>query len=677
MSQATPLSVQLTSITPAQIPRTGVITLSGVVRNDSDEDWTDVNVTPFLSSTPITTRDGLVEAAQSPEDQAVGERLTDSGTYAALGDLAPAATAAFNLRVPVTSLEISGDSGVYWIGVHALATGDEGRDLVADGRVRTFIPLVSQAEARRRTVPVSVVLPLRQSVRRAPDGSLDEPADWASLVGSDGRLSRLVDFGASAGEAPLAWLLDPAVLDALEDLAHGNPPLSLGATHRPGEDPDGGPAKKPTERGSARVTTVPEPSTPSAEERKQAKDLLDRFVESGRAQQLLTLGYADPDVASLARHQPSLLPRADLLAASRMKARGLDGTPTVAPPQGYFDPELLSEIPRKTRVLLSDAGDLTSPPSARLPSGQELLLTDARAGSGGPAPTDELDPLALRQRILSEAALEVAKGAQPARPVVVALPNTWDPGAEWRTADFFGGLQTPWVRLSPLRGGSITPYSGELAYSPAQRRLEISSRNVAVTSTVVRTGDLLDDLLANENDVEERLTGAALTASGYHARRRPRLAREQALALNSATRAQMDRVSVTGTDFVTLSGGAGTLTVTIVNDLEQPITVGLRASSDAEVEVETPRPVSMKAGQRITLRLQVTSGVGVHAVTIYPVTEAGDRVGSALTFNLRTSQVGRLIWYIILAAGLLLTVMVLRRIVLRIRNHRWREEETP
>ena len=40
------------------------------------------------------------------------------------------------------------------------------------------------------------------------------------------------------------------------------------------------------------------------------------------------------------------------------------------------------------------------------------------------------------------------------------------------------------------------------------------------------------------------------------------------------TREQMERVQVTGTDFVTLSGGSGSLTVTLVNGLEQPITVG-------------------------------------------------------------------------------------------------------
>ena len=71
----------------------------------------------------------------------------------------------------------------------------------------------------------------------------------------------------------------------------------------------------------------------------------------------------------------------------------------------------------------------------------------------------------------------------------------------------------------------------------------------------------------------------------------------------------------------------------------------------------------------------MSSGVGVHEVTLSPVTTQGEYAGSALTFGLRTSQVGRLIWYIIIAGGVLLAVMIVRRIVLRIRLNRWRVEE--
>lgn len=685
-------------MSPPQIPRKGAISLTGVVTNSSEEDWEDVNVAPFVSATPITTRDELATAAATAPDVAAGERLTDAGTYASVGDLGPGDRASFSIRVPVASLAISGDPGVYWIGVHALGAGAAGRDLVADGRVRTFIPLVEPAAARRKA-SVSVVLPLRERARRAGDGSLNSPDRWARLTAPEGRLTRVVDFGASAGPADLSWIVDPAVLDALEDYGRGNPPLSLGSARRdqdPDDDPDEQPGDQPGEEPggepsapdsvgpspSPGSSTAPERSilsgAPDRMERTRASSVLQTFLANARENDhdLLTLSYADADVAALARRAPGLVRRATNLSARRIASRKLTGRPVVAPPEGFFDPDLLDAVPRDSVMVLSDEGQLQSPVSSTLPSGQELLLGDERAAAGGPAPTAADDPLALRQRILSEAALEVSKGAEPPRPIVVVVPSGWDPGARWRQADFFGGLDTvPWVGLAPLPRNPTTTYDGRLTYTPAQEAEEIRDRNVAATGTLIRTGVLLGQLLANENTVEDQLAGAALQASSYGARPTPRVAAAQVLALDATARSRLGRVRVTGTDFVTLSGGSGSLTVTLVNGLEQPVTVGLRARTDGSaVQVETPAPVDMQSGERTTLRLQITSGVGVHDVTLHPVTTAGEEIGTPLTFSLRTSEVGQLIWYIIIAGGVLVAVMIARRVVLRVRNHRWREE---
>lgn len=705
--EVTPLTVVLSSMSPPQIPRRGAISLTGAVTNSSQESWEEVNVVPFVSAAPITTRDELAAAAATASDEAVGERLTDTGTYASLGDLAPGERSSFSIRVPVTSLPISGDPGVYWIGVHALGADATGRDLLADGRVRTFIPLVDRAAARRKAT-VSIVLPLRERARRADDGSLAGPRRWAALTAPGGRLTRVVDFGASAGAADLSWIIDPAVLDALEDYGRGDPPLSLGSARReqgpdnvPGKDPtkepsaqpddpsSDRPADQPGNQGDASESATPSPSSsasafperadaPSRSERARATDVLQTFLATARDDDLLTLGYADVDAAALARRAPSLLRRANDLSTRSMTSRELNGRPVVAPPEGRFDPDLLRAVPRGSLMVLSDEGRLESPVSSTLPSGPELLLGDERAAAGGPSPTAGDDPLALRQRILSEAALEVSKGAEPPRPVVVLIPPRWDPGPRWRRADFFGALDTvPWISLGPLPRDPATTYDGQLSYTRAQETAEVGTRNVAATRTLVRTGTLLGQLLANENTVEDRLAGAALQASSYGARPAPRRAAAKVLALDATTRSRLSRVQVTGTDFVTLSGGSGSLTVTLVNGLKQPVTVGLRArTDDPDVQVKAPDPVEMQAAERTTLRLQIASGVGVHDVTLYPVTTAGKEIGTPLTFSLRTSRVGRLIWYIISAGGILLAVMIARRIVLRVRNNRWREEVT-
>ena len=680
--EATPLSVALTSMTPSTVPRRGVITLSGVVANSSGETWTDVNVAPFVSSTPMTTRDEVQEAAATVPSTTVGNRLVDTSTNVSVGDLRNGASARFTVRIRRDQLAraISGDPGVYWIGVHALGASAAGRDLVADGRARTFIPLVTPAVQRRRTVPVSVVLPLRERARRAADGSLNGPARWVALTSSGGRLSRLADFGATAPAQSLTWVVDPAVLDALDDFGSGNPPLSLGgrvvATPDDAAQDGSSSGASPSPSPSPSATATPLSGTPSTEDQEAAAGVLDTLLTDLEAQDRLTVGYSDPDVVALIRRRASLVTRSADLARRRMTARGLDADPVVAPVSGLFDPELLPRVSRDDLVLLSDRGRLTAPPSSRLPSGQQLVLGDQRAADGGPAPTDPTDALELRQRVLAEAALEAEKGAAAPRPVVLQLPAGWNPGARWREADFFGGLDTPWTRLTPLPRDPSTTYAGKLPYGAAGRAAEVRSANVDATRVLVRTGGVMGRLLANDNDVADRLTGAALQASSYSARPTLGLAAEQVLALDATARSQLDRIQVTGTDFVTLSGGSGTLTVTIVNGLEQPITVGLRARADSpDVRVESPDAVSMQPGQRTTLRLDVTSRSGVHDVTLFPVTSRGEELGTPLTFSLRTSQVGRAIWYLIIAGGVLLAVMIVRRIVLRIRLHRWRVRE--
>ncbi len=517
----TPLSVTMTVLSPSTIPAHGVLTISGIVRNESQDDWTDINVSPFVSSTPITTRDELAEAAGSAADATVGSRVTAPGVQVAVGDLAPGEQADFTVRVRVDELEISGDPGVYWIGVHALGTSLDGRDLIADGRARTFIPLVPKDVASKRTLPLSVVLPLRERARRASDGSLNGPTRWVHLTEPEGRLSRLADFGSSAGPSDLTWLVDPAVLDALQDFGHGNPPLSLGSAQASNGSNDGT-DQKPDSSPSPSPSPTPISGAPSKESQSRASSVLETLLSSVRTHTALTLGYADPDIASLARRSPALLRRADDLSSKSMKAHSLTGAPAVAPPQGYFDPDLLARVSRASTVVLSDHGNLDEPPLSRLETGQNLVLTDARSLMGGPSPNAPRSALAMRQRILSEAALEVTKGDGPTRPLVVNLPPKWNPGANWRDADFFGGLRVPWLRLVPIPRDASQTFKGDLPYGKTQQAQEIRTSNVAATRALVRTSNVLAHLLANDNDVTDRLTGTTAASPARYTTPTPR-----------------------------------------------------------------------------------------------------------------------------------------------------------
>src|SRR4051794_41813450 len=85
----TPLRVSLDTLSPAVIPRSGGVTLTGVVTNRSKQTWTDLKVYLLTSPEPIRTRSRLAREAASDADAEVGGRVTGAGLYAVVPDLAP------------------------------------------------------------------------------------------------------------------------------------------------------------------------------------------------------------------------------------------------------------------------------------------------------------------------------------------------------------------------------------------------------------------------------------------------------------------------------------------------------------------------------------------------------------------------------------------------------------
>jgi hypothetical protein len=74
----------------------------------------------------------------------------------------------------------------------------------------------------------------------------------------------------------------------------------------------------------------------------------------------------------------------------------------------------------------------------------------------------------------------------------------------------------------------------------------------------------------------------------------------------------------------------------------------------------------------VRLRAQSTA-IGVHEVTLVATTEDGRRLGSEVQFNVRSSNVGLVIWVVMGVAGALLLIMIGFRILRRVRAHRAQE----
>ncbi|GGF47202.1 hypothetical protein GCM10011519_21560 [Marmoricola endophyticus] len=632
-----PLQVQLTTLSPAVLPRSGTVTLSGTVTNLDTDPWRDVNVSTWVSSTPMRSSEELEEASQTPYDAEVGMRSEDPSTFVSIGDLAAGQSTEFTIRVPRDKLDIPQTPGAYWIGVHALGTSTEGRDSVADGRARTFIPVVEDG-ARRRPVPAAFVLPVRQEVRRDPSGHLVDPAEWTRLLGEDGRLGRILGLGRTAGAIPLTLLADPAVLDAAAVLARDS---------RTAAQQDSGDDDRDDEQATADL----------------AQGWLERVVDLAQRNRTLALGYADPDTASLARRAPRLLDDAVRLSRTSFSARGVDSTsPTAAPVDGVLPASALATLSAGTQVLLSRrAAPDGTPGYARTAQGQPLALVDTDATARGPGPGPVDDALSYRQRILCEAALRQAEGDTST--MVVVPPADWDPGSQWSSSAFFSSLDVPWLRWSSL-GTSGTSTVRDPAYDGSDAAAQVGDRLVDASRAASRSGSTFASALQRPGDVADAYQRLALRGVSYAARDDRSRAYADVRALDASVRSRLDRVRVSGSNLVTLAGGSGSFVISMTNDLDRPVTVGLAATtSNADLSLRLPKSVTLPARKRTTVPIEASSQqTGVRSVTLRATTPDGTPIGTGMTFNVRDSQVSSLIWAVLAAGVLLVVAMVVRRI---------------
>lgn len=678
-----PLEVTIASISPSTVPRRGPVTVSGTITNRSRSTWNDLNVYLLTSPEPMTTVEEVQQANESDATDVVGARITGDGLYQSVGELAPGESAPYLLSVPRDALGISGGAGVYWLGVHVLGTDEDGHDGVADGRARTYLPLMAP---RGPSAALSLVLPFRSHVRRHSDGSLAHLRRWDRELAPEGRLGRLLELVSLSGDAPVSLVVDPALVDAARSRAEGDPPIRISSGDEAEDpaaevdepDPDE-PADPPPDTADGSEAEEEPDETPEAQ---QAARWLADFTDAAQQRRVLTVPYGDLDVSSALRHDlTDLHDAATEMSTRTLENLGIGSQPVVAPLSGYLAPRALSRLDTDARLILGDrAAPEADPAVIDTRQGHTAVLTDSAAAAGGPSPTPALDALAVRQRVLAEAAVRALDEAG-AQPLVVSLPPDWNPGATWRSADFFGGLEVPWLRLVSLSSAEALSraghtgrnrYDAPLEYPRAERRSELPTSNLLASNGLRRTGQVLAGLLTRNDTVDQDLAEVAVLASSAHAREHPRRAAAPIRAATDWIRARLGEVTVEAPTFVTMSSEEGAFAVTVVNQLEEPVTVGIEAtSSDPALEVTSREPVSLGPGQRASVRLRATAQrTGVYSVTLVPVTADGDSLGTSARVSLRSSQVGLVIWVLMAAGGLVLFVTAGIRIAGRIRERR-------
>ncbi len=675
------LSASLTSLTPSTLRPGDPVEMNGRVVNTDTEEWQNVNVYLVISPSPLTTRDEVGATADSAPESYFGDRVTEFGRFDILGDLSPGEFAPFRVKVPWDLLPISGDDGVYTVGVHILATDVDGARVTA-ARARTFTPL-AEAEDRAK-VRLGLVWPISSPVLRRGDGTYARQAKLVRSMEPGGRLRRIVDLGQTAGEVPLTVVPDPAVLDAAQDIGSGDLGPPGGLVERVGAGPDGAAPEQNTGNGSEEESAGA--GTGASSGVTAVQSWFDDALGLATAGTPWTTAYGEPSTTTLATSPFTGLSNSVDAATRGAQRRLFDRLARVLtlPVGGVVDPETLADLRWADGVGAAALAPRMLPGWDRLDGvGQQVatelgpldvLVVDPALAGGGPTPGDPLSALQVRQRLLAETALLSAEGAAAGRRSVSAAfvaPPRWDPGADWPSTGFFSGLTVPWLRPVPVDDLLAQPrsYDGPTGAPGTDEVDEVLPEELTTAAAQLHRRARLLVQLVDGSLALRRWYDAGVALGVSRSADDDLLLRQQLTERAAASVRHILRgVTLTGPEFVTLSSTRGPFPLTITNELDRAVTVSVAVETaageeQARTRFETGSQLTIGPGQRETVTVDTRVGeVGVTTAEAYVVTESGRRVGTPLVFSLRTSVVGRVIWAIMGVACAVLVFAIGRRI---------------
>lgn len=658
--------IHLDSLTPATIPTKGNIVITGTLHNGSSETWHDLTVMPATSRDPLTNASKVdYYATFDPTQVHLGGPIPQQS--ASLSDLKVGGTTRFSIKIPRDDLLISGTAGAYWLGVTPMVAGQPIDDALT---ARTYFPLLPKPN-KKAHLNISLVVPLRGEPLRATNGQVADPKGFTTLLSRQGRLGRIAQFGQAASGRALTWLVDPALLDLADQTVSGISDYGVGTV-----DSTSTPSPSPS------ATTSPSaPSSPSGPSPHAGPDVTSEQADTIRSwastikvllgsSSTYALPYGDPSVGALVTSgSRSLLRQAIDDAKQSMNARSLGySTIAVAPAAGSLSQDAWSAL-GVGQTAFVNGGTSTAASSVR--AGGRTLVVASPASDGGPGPSSTRSALNIRQRLLAEASVAIT--APKTTALTVVLPADWDPGTG--AGSFFGPLSRSWISFTDLPIGDATQ-----APSMHRATTALNTAQSDAISAAVRlrsTANRLRDLLATTYDkttLMRQFSATELAATSYGT---PSMAAAFATSTNR-TADSLDNllasVRVEGTQFVTLSGASGIITVAIHNGLNLPITVGLDQidqPGDSTVSVNSINPTTFEPGERTTVRVTVNAPrVSVQEVTLSAINAQGAPVGTPLVFTLRSSPVGAVVWAITIAIVLILVLIAGRRMRKRIRRRK-------
>ena len=658
-SEGARIDVVIDAVNPL-LPGAGdELRISGRAVNLTGQPVEDVRVRLRVASSPLDERSDVAAVVDTALEPVGGE---PAGIYydfvsMRIDDvLDPAEQAAFTLAVPLDRLRLRAP-GAYPIAVEALGH-QEGIDEFDErlGIQRTLLPWFP-AGTDFDPVRVAWLWPLADWPARTASGALLD--DRTPLALSDGgRLDDLVRV-ATMHPGIVTWVADPALLQTAKDIGDGYQVIRDGELTI-GDLGAAGPAWLGAVGNAVRDARSP----------------------------LHLLPYADIDASASRRAGLAT----DVVRAITLSRRTADGTvdaPLAADlawmPTGRIDRQtanLFASAGLTTVVLADDAlapaTDGHSYPVATFGTAAGsvtgVLYDSAIAALLGQSPQRQADVVAVRQQVLAHLAVLATTADDPT--VVIAPPSV-----RWSVSErLAGGLLRATARASWIDSASLEQLLApsvenrrRASYGDTARAAELPPAYLADVSAtqnkVLRFASILD----NPAPITEPFGQALLRAQSNAWRGDQATADELLHDIRAELNERMDAVHVLSTGTMTFSGDTGAVPITIANDLDQPVTVGVQLVGEptTRLQSEPLEDIVIEPGRRasVTLDARVIGGDPLRA-RVQLLTPEGDAYGTPSTIDLQSTAYARAASGVVLLAFGAIAIFVVVGITRRIRKAR-------
>lgn len=626
------------------VPTTGAdLNITGRVVNSSTTTVINPSVQLRLSPAPILGRVGI--------DRESGAPTAATRTVASVNlnrSVAPNAQMSFKFSLPFQQLSLT-KQGVYALAIDVVDAGQ------IVGSIRTFLPWYPSEQKSPHAIGVVWLWPLADyPARTASQLLLNNQTPTALSPG--GRLTNLVDVGREFSST-LSWMIDPSLVQTADAISRGYQVVQDGEVVTGNRSTD-------------------------------ASRWLNELRSSISSSNAHALAYADIDAVADRKNGLS----ADVVRAMTVAQPITSSILKSTIPGGmYWAPN--GQLDQKTANLLASAGTITAVLSTAAMAGDtssprqavadyettfgnvNAVLTDQRLSTAITLPQrNASEVIVARQRFLAETAAIADSPAAlvntPLTVVAAPLDLRWAPSPSFLRSVLRATQAAPWMIPTTLESLLNSPRgtSNRLAYTAGNS--ELTRAYLSGLKAIQGKVGQLTAVQQTPGPVNQAYAEALLRAQSAAWRAEPGTGAALLAAISSELNTQIDQVRPISSGTITFSGDAGNVPVTLANDSDSVVNVGLSLIGVPSSRLESvPKTgIVIEPGQKISLEIPVRIVGGDPLPTkVQLLTPKGQAYGSPANIVLGSTAYARAAGWVVVAAfgaiAIFVVVGITRRIV--------------